>query len=73
VFPFVVTSAEMSIDTLESNRDESLAAAQNEAGAIPKLTTWFSASNGRLIDLAIFCSARSSWRVAVPCGRSTAA
>jgi len=43
----------MSIDTLESNRDKSLAAAQNEAGAIPKLKTWFSASNGRLIDLAM--------------------
>ena len=46
----------MSIDTLESERDESLAA-QNEVSAIPKLTTWFSASNGRLVDVAMLFGA----------------
>ena len=46
----------MSIDTLESEREESLAA-QNEASAIPKLTTWFSVSNGRLVGVAMLFGA----------------
>jgi hypothetical protein len=57
VFPFVITSVEMSIDTLssESDREQTLAS-QNEAGTV-SIVALFSAMKGRVVDLAMLLAA----------------